>query len=210
MNIHGAFKFSQMIRLRYPMDFVNGASMPVSDETLAGLEDYLRVENRAEMILQWIQGTGKAEGGVPLSALLLTRNGHALEEDWHLAAVLREEYPAYAESMRAFGKDSGACYFTGDGHTVCLSVDSEASALSLSLTAGPAGNIGLTAFDDGKRLRICLQTMENGRPRTEEFSSKEGTDLFVLVFNNRTGTLITRKSFRFSNGCYNLQVEPSS
>ncbi|MBP5465309.1 MAG: DUF1574 family protein [Treponema sp.] len=204
MNNHGSLKFSRMIRERYPEDFAEGAVMPVSDNTLAGLEDYLCMENQADKILQWIQGTGRAEGGVPLSALFITRNDHALEEDWQLAAVLQEEYPAYAESMRAFGKDCGACYFTGDGHTAVLSADGGASALSFSDSC-PGGDIGLTAFDDGRSFRIRLQTMENGQPCTEGFSSKDGTDLFVLVFNNRTGTLVTSKSFHFTGWSYKLQ-----
>ncbi|MBQ6565863.1 MAG: hypothetical protein IJL80_02300, partial [Treponema sp.] len=201
-NNHGSLKFSRMIRERYPEDFAEGAVMPVSDNTLAGLEDYLCMENKADMILQWMQGTGRSEGGVPLSALFITRNGHTLEEDRQLAAVLGAEYPGYEESLVGLGGDGSACYFTGDGHTASLS-SSGGSSLTLA-----DGDVSLSAFDDGRKICARLQTVENGQPRSEEIASPEdGADLFVLVFNNRTGSLVTSKSFRFTGWSYVLLAQ---
>ena len=199
MNNHGSLKFSRVIRERYPEDFAEGAVMPVSDNTLAGLEDYLCMENQADKILQWIQGTGRAEGGVPLSALLVTRNGHTLEEDWNLARVLREEYSAYAEGLVAWGNGDSACYFTGSVRTAALSCDGGAASLSFS-----DGAVSLSAFDDGRNLRARLYTAENGQPRTQELSAPDGADLFVIVCNTRTGRLVTCKSFRFTGWSYKL------
>ncbi|MBQ7165590.1 MAG: hypothetical protein IJR93_01410 [Treponema sp.] len=201
-NNHGSLKFSRMIRERYPEDFAEGAVMPVSDNTLAGLEEYLCMENMADMILQWLLGTGRSEGGVPLSALFITRNGHKLEEDRQLAAVLGAEYPGYEESLVGLGGDGSACYFTGDGHTASLS-SSGGSSLTLA-----DGDVSLSAFDDGRKICARLQTVENGQPRSEEIASPEdGADLFVLVFNNRTGSLVTSKSFRFTGWSYVLLAQ---
>lgn len=200
MNNHGSLKFSRMIRERYPEDFAEGAAMPVSDNTLAGLEDYLCMENRADMILQWIQGTGQSEGGVPLSALFITRNGHSLEEDWNLARVLREEYPAYAEGLVAWGKGDAACYFSGSVRTAALSCDGGAASLSFS-----DGTVSLSAFDDGRNFRARLHTTEDGQPRTQELSVPDGADLYAIVLNTRSGKLVTCKSFRFTGWSYRLQ-----
>ncbi len=207
MNNHGSLKFSRMIRERYPEDFAEGAVMPVSDNTLAGLEDYLCMENQADKILRWIQGTGRAEGGVPLSALLVTRNGHTLEEDWRLAAVLGEEYPAYAEGLVAWGSGDAACYFSGetpvsisgDNRTATLSCDGGAASLSFS-----DGAVSLSAFDDGRKFRARLHTTEDGHPRTQELSAPDGADLYAIVLNTRSGRLVTCKSFRFTGWSYRL------
>lgn len=205
-NNHGSLKFCRMIRERYPEDFAEGAVMPVSDNTLAGLEDYLCMENQADKILQWIQGTGRAEGGVPLSALLVTRNGHTLEEDQNLAAVLREEYPAYAEGLVAWGKGDSACYFSGEASAsisgeapAALSCDGGAASLSFS-----DGAVSLSAFDDGRNFRARLYTTEDGQPRTKELSVPDGADLYAIVLNTRTGRLVTCKSFRFTGWSYRL------
>gem|GEM_PF-4631638 len=206
-NNHGSLKFCRMIRERYPEDFAEGAAMPVSDNTLAGLEDYLCMENQADKILRWIQGTGRAEGGAPLSALLVTRNGHTLEEDWKLAAVLQEEYPAYEESLVAWGSGDAACYFSGetpvsifgDNRTATLSRDGGAASLSFS-----DGAVSLSAFDDGRKFRARLHTTENGQPRTQELSVPDGADLYAIVLNTRTGKLVTCKSFRFTGWSYKL------
>lgn len=207
MNNHGSLKFCRMIRERYPEDFAEGAAMPVSDNTLAGLEDYLCMENQADKILRWIQGTGRAEGGVPLSALLVTRNGHTLEEDRNLARVLREEYPAYAEGLVAWGSGDAACYFSGktpvsisgDNRTAALSCDGGAASLSFS-----DGGIRLSAFDDGRKFRARLYTAEDGHPRTQELSAPDGADLYAIVLNTRSGRLVTCKSFRFTGWSYRL------
>lgn len=205
-NNHGSLKFCRMIRERYPEDFAEGAAMPVSDNTLAGLEDYLRMENQADKILRWIQGTGRSEGGVPLSALLVTRNGHTLEEDWNLARVLREEYPAYAEGLVAWGSGDAACYFSGEASAsisgeapAALSCDGGAASLSFS-----DGAVSLSAFDDGRNFRARLHTTENGQPRTQELSVPDGADLYAIVLNTRTGRLVTSKSFRFTGWSYKL------
>ncbi len=198
-NNHGSLKFCRMIRERYPEDFAEGAVMPVSDNTLAGLEDYLCMENRADMILQWIQGTGQSEGGVPLSALFITRTGHALEEDWRLAAVLRKEYPSYTEGLVTWGTDDAACFFSGDGHTASI------SALGLYSAKFLDEDMQITAYDDGRKIRARLKNTEEGQIRSEEVtSSEDGADLFVLVLNKRTGKLVTCKSFLFTGWSYKL------
>lgn len=203
-NNHGSLKFSRMIRERHPEDFAEGAVIPVSDNTLAGLEDYICMENRADMILQWIQGTGQSEGGVPLSALFITRNSHVLEEDWQLAAVLRKDYSMYEEGLVGIA-DGTACFFSGDSHSARLT-QGDGSSLTFA-----DGAISLSAFDDGRKMQCRLSYLKDDQPYSELFYfPTDGVDLFVLVFNNRIGNLVTSKSFRFTGWSYRLQKVESA
>ena len=121
--------------------------------------------------------------------------------------MLREEYPAYAEGLVAWGNGDAACYFSGetpvsisgDNRTATLSRDGGAASLSFS-----DGAISLSAFDDGRNFRARLHTTEDGQPRTQELSVPDGADLYAIVLNTRSGKLVTGKSFRFTGWSYRL------
>ncbi|MBO4644675.1 MAG: hypothetical protein J5716_08740 [Alphaproteobacteria bacterium] len=55
LNVHGSFKFSVALRNRYKDIFPPSATAPLSERTINGREDYLRLENEYTTLLERIE-----------------------------------------------------------------------------------------------------------------------------------------------------------
>lgn len=187
LNNHGANRFSRYIKQQYPEDFADDT--PVSRDTIAGLSDYIAVENSPDMLLWWIREHD-------FSAIFIVRKNGDLLSNSSLRDVIENGGYHDAFMSPAFTSYGNRCYyFTGDHHTADLAAEGNSVVFKED---GWNGDIIFT--DKQYSGEIKLPNEE----QTRKIFKNNATALSVVILNNYDKKVVAVKNFVLLHNVYTI------
>lgn len=213
VNLHGALKFSKIIKRLYPEEFKESENGFISSKTIDGMVDYLQMENYPSEILRRVEDTN--------FSVLIIRWPNMGGEDLDLIEAVNECYPLMRQQagvLTSRTKDAAAFFVNGmekstyiergiDGSRLwntageewILRMDESTVVRDINLVSGPSGQEQVLRMNESKASLVL--------PWEEvpfEIDPELAIDMTVVIINGYDKKIVSTKDFIFSQGSYKL------